>query len=320
MSQIVIALHFVYVGWRSRNGRCWNYAPLRFVLDRIGTSLLSLPQLADSLKETHVTSPALKPMSEAESLPGGVRRGGAAKSIRNYLSRVLQRLHRIQHRLLSKCRVFIIPCKSVDISGENNGYKAALARPAFNMGFLRLLHDIAEAHIEYYCGFVFLFLFLPCCASALVLSHQGRDIPVLLMALVITVAFLGFVSSARYNLDRIAVTQTVLSFRFAIFAVLLSQWTALMARRAYLSFHQGSASLYDNTFWSVATVAVTAILCSICLLLDCSPQLPATVQIVLTVRMHCLAPRQLHLRYDSYRQDGAQCSDSGAHKRSNACT
>ena len=48
LSQAIIALHFVYVSCRSRRGRGWAYAPLRFELDESGKASFfrsSMPQM-----------------------------------------------------------------------------------------------------------------------------------------------------------------------------------------------------------------------------------------------------------------------------------
>jgi hypothetical protein len=53
-SQVVIALHFVYVSCRSGRGRGWAYASLRFELDECGKSLLTsmIPTMTSSLKDS----------------------------------------------------------------------------------------------------------------------------------------------------------------------------------------------------------------------------------------------------------------------------
>lgn len=272
-SQAALALHFLYAGWRSLSGRCWFYQSLRFELDQSGRAQLSLPHVTKSVTDS-------EQKSEAEATPDGVASGAAELSA---IIRARLRLQQLQQKYVSKCRVFVIPCITVTNCGDVDDSEVALARPAFNITILRPLQRIAETYTKHYFGFVFFVFFVPWFAFALLLKHRVRAIPEFLMTTAMLVAFLAFLSSRRYNLDRVAVRQVVSSFRFAVFTVFLTQWVALTGRRAYLAHREGSASLYETTPWTVASVTVAAIMCSLCLLLDCSPQLPATAQITLTV-------------------------------------
>jgi hypothetical protein len=94
---------------------------------------------------------------------------------------------------------------------------------------------------------------------------------------------LGFLSSRRYNVDRVAVKHVIASFRFPLFVVLLSQWIVLNSRQAYLVLTQGSASIYITTPWDVAAVVLLCVLFCLNLLFDCSPHLPATIHIIFSV-------------------------------------
>ena len=132
-------------------------------------------------------------------------------------------------------------------------------------------------------SFIFFFLAVPSLAFASLSKSQVRGVFTLFFNSAIVMAFLGFVSCNRYNIDRIAAKQVTLSFRYAVIVVLLSQWIVLDSRRAYLVLRDGHMSLYDRTPWDVAAVSILALMFSLCLLLDCSPHLPAFVQIFLTV-------------------------------------
>lgn len=311
-SQVVLALHFAFVGWRSRHGRCWYYASLRFELEPRGQALppeLSLPHAAQGLKEKLVMSsqPVIAPTSESAT------DGDAGRSISQVLSLVRRRFLQFQQQRMLKCRVFMIPCVSV-IDNEGGGNtEFALKRPAFDLRCLRSLQRIADAHPKVYLALSFFLLGLPSVACALLVKPQIRGIPALFLNSAVLVAFLGFLSGRRYNLDRVAVKEVALSFRFAVFIVLLSQWITLFARRAILLQTEGQVSAYGETPWTVAAITVVAIFFSIILLLDCSPNLPITAQIILMVsfRSQCLQlnhvvyTRFFRLVFGSYSDIGA---------------
>lgn len=304
-SQFVLALYFVYVGWRSCHGRGWYHASLMFELDVCGRALLSrqidlsLQQIKHSLNESHVTSSSssMSPTPESEVESDRLHSEAAGTSNSNAMSRLRQRLMQFQHRHESRCRVFVIPCVAVNESGGGVA-QFALARPAFNLSCLRPLQRAAEAHPKFYCACILLFLALPSLASAIFLSIQIRGIFSLLLNISMCIVFMGFLSSKRYNLDSVAVKQVAMSFRFVIFLVLLSQWIALNARRAHLVLNADRASKYNSSNtspWTVFAVSVLAFFVTLCLLLDSCPHLPATTQIIVTVRARDPARRQIHI-------------------------
>jgi hypothetical protein len=271
ITQLVLALRFVFMGWRSRHGRGWYYASLRFELDLEGTTLLS-----------RLT---LQPRGQQPIAAGGSSLCAAVGGfIAKLLGRVQQGLLQFQLRSVSNCCVFVIPC--VSINGNHDGSadcEFALARPAFDLKCLRLLHPFANAHPKLYFSFIFFFLAVPSLAVALFAKIEVRGVLTLVFNSAIVFVLLGFLSCNRYNIDRIAAKQAAISFRYAVFVVLLSQWIALDSRRAFLVLRDGHLSLYDRTPWDVAAVSILALMFSLCLLLDCSPHLPAFVQIFVTV-------------------------------------
>ena len=97
----------------------------------------------------------------------------------------------------------------------------------------------------------------------------------------------GFLSSKRYGLDRVAVKHVVVSFRFAIFVALLVTNAALNIRIVYtLDEHPSTAASF---------FFLTLLFC-LCILLDCSPHLPRSVQIYISVNartneMFCINQR-----------------------------
>jgi hypothetical protein len=144
MSQVVIALHFLYVSCRSLHGRGWAYASLRFELDERG-SVVSMPMLPatadcrkDSARAVSLATPMLAmPMLPSEqSSPAESQRAGTASS--SLLFRWRVRWLGFQQQRVSRCRVFVIPCVAVrDAGGSGDGF--AVARPVFDMIWLRPL-------------------------------------------------------------------------------------------------------------------------------------------------------------------------------------
>lgn len=313
-SQAVLALHFAFVGWRSRHGRGWYYASLRFELDQHGTVLQSqprLPHIAQGLKERLVASSSALATTPETEASDGVHSEAAGSSGHNALSWARQRLLQFQQQRMSTCRVFVIPSIAAYDGGEGSLAEFALARPAFVLRCLRPLQRVAEAHPKFYLGFSFLFFGLPSIACAVLLNSSIKGILTSFLNAAIFVAFLGFLSSRRYNIDRVAAKEVALSFRFAIFIVSLSQWIALYARRAHLVLNQAQASTYDETPWTVVATTVVAAFFAVILLLDCSPNLPATAQIILMVSMSPSSPTPHCISHSSCRWDFGSFSDTG---------
>jgi hypothetical protein len=303
-SQAVLALHFAFVGWRSCHGRGWYYASLRFELDQCGRaslSRLSLPNISQDLQKSFLTSSsssssshqAKTPMSDLEATPVDLQSDTHGKLCFASLSRVRQHFLQFQQRHMSQCREFVIPCVAVN---DREGFNAdfALARPLFNLSFLRPLQRIADRHPKFYYIFLFFFLTLPTLISSALLKPQIKGTVCFFLNSAIFIHGLGFLSSKHYNVDRVAVKHIVSSFRFAIFFVLLSQWIALEARLAFLVLYKGYASIY-RSLWDVFSFTVLALSFSTAMLVDCSPHLPAAIQIVVTVRTCNTAQRYIVL-------------------------
>jgi hypothetical protein len=305
-TQVVIALHFLYVSCRSGRGRGWAYASLRFELDECGKSMLmSMPMVATmtgSGMESGATTSAATPMlaSDASTRPE-LQHAGAARW--NALSRLRQRWLQFQQRQVSRCRVFVIPC--VAMRGAGGGREAAfvLARPAFDLRLLGPLQRLADAHPRLYIGFMFFFLVVPGFVCVIVLSKQSqaRGISLLVFNLMLCIMTLGFMSSKRYGLDRVAVKHVALSFRFAIFVALLATDVALSTRQVYT---------IDKHPLSVVASALSSLLFCLCILLDCSPHLPPWVQIFISVNACKCCVSVLSIFYNLCRLDGAYFTDT----------
>jgi hypothetical protein len=288
-SQAVLALHFMFVGWRSRLGRGWFYASLRFELEQVDRGIfprMNLCQLGPSLDDTcsASSSSATLENSESDGASVGLRSAAAVRSSSSVLSWARQRLLQFQQHHVSKSRVFMIPCVEVHVARGTAPAEFALARPLFELKCLRPLQHLAQAHPRSFFSFGFWFLGVPSIFLYSLLEPRIREIVIIILNSLILVAILAFISSRRYNLDKVAVGQLALSFRYAVFVVLLSQWIALDARRAYLVLNHLPSGGYGTSVLDVAAVSVLAVCFCICLLLDCSPNLPATVQFFVTVR------------------------------------
>jgi hypothetical protein len=186
--------------------------------------------------------------------------------------------------------VFVIPCVAVRDSGGGGG-GFAVARPVFDVRWLRPLQRLADAYPRGYIGFSFLFLAVPGLVLWVFIFRvpaEAQGISNIVFSFFICIAMLGFLSSKRYGLDRVAAKHVALSFRFAVIVALLATDVALQARRVYTEGRHPTVA--------VASVFVGLFFC-LCVLLDCSPQLPPSAQIFFSVSAHsdaCLRVRLLN--------------------------
>jgi hypothetical protein len=270
-SQAAIALHFAYVSCRSRRGRGWAYASLRFELDECGKSSPIGSAVIDSRTDSSPAASAATPLTTAESsAPVELQRVSAARS--NVFSRSRQRWLQWQRRQIARCRVFVIPCVAARCGGS--GVALALARPAFGFKMLLPLQHLADAHPRYYSCFMFLFLGLPSAAVAIVFSGQTRGIYNLVLNSILCTMMVAFLSTHRYGLDRVAVKHVASSFRFAIFVTLLAADVGLNIRKVY------TGNTHPVT---VVSIAMAWILFCLCIMLDCCPHMPSSVQMLTSV-------------------------------------
>ncbi len=282
ISQVVIALHWLYVSCRSRHGRGWAYASLRFELDERGMllSMSTLPPTTNWRKDSGGTSSAATPMLASEE-PAPAESPRAVAAATGVVSRLHVRWLGFQQRQVSRCRVFVIPCVAV-----RGGF--AVARPAFAMNWLRPLQRLADAHPRCYIAFLLCFLGVPSIAFFIIFRDQSgaRGVSNLVLNFLMCIMMLGFLSSKRYGLDQVATKHVVPSFRFAIIVALLAIEVALSARRVYtLGRHPTE----------VVALALVGMLFCLCILLDCSPHLPPSVQIFISVGAHIVAYQRVCL-------------------------
>jgi hypothetical protein len=106
------------------------------------------------------------------------------------------------------------------------------------------------------------------------LPGQDRGKPTLVLNSCMFIGLLGYLSSRRHGLDRVAFKHVASSFRLSTCVVLVAGWIALSIRYVLISGHDPS------------TAAAVAILCLVfleCCFLECIPNMPASTQIYTTV-------------------------------------
>ena len=274
-SQVVMALHFLYVSCRSRHGRGWAYASLRFELDERGRSTL-LEGMATATKcspDSGAGACAATPMlGSGPPAAAPLQRAGAARA--SVLHGVRDWWRELQRRQVSRCRVFVIPCVRLGDGGGGGEGEVVLARPLFGLRWLAPLSRLADAHPRMYTGFTFFLLVVPSFSSIIFLRDQAKGISNLVLNLFILMMLFGFLSSKRYNLDRVAAKHVLLSFRFLIIAFLLAIDIFLSIRLVITS---------DKHITEVVASALSRLCFCLCILVDCSPHLPPAVQIVISV-------------------------------------
>jgi hypothetical protein len=268
------------VACRSRGGRGWAYASLRFDLDECGRSMLMsmVRTTTSSRDESGATASAPTPMLASDtSAPMEQQHAGAE---RWNVSRLRQRWLQFQQRQVSRCRVFLVPCVTMLDDGGGDEVVFRLARPAFDLRWLRPLSRLADAHYRRYVSFMVFFLAVPSIAvtAAFSIQNQERGISTLVLNVFICIMALGFMCSKRYGLDRVAVRHVALSFRFTIFVTLLAADLSLTIREVFTIVHRHPASAVSSAF--------TLFFFVLCIMFDCSPHLPPMVQIYISVIAH----------------------------------
>lgn len=167
--------------------------------------------------------------------------------------------------------MFIIP----RAAGTGAFNEFGIERPLFKLRCLQPLHRFADAHPHsYWCCF-FVVVAVPSFVSSVVLStSRDRGIATLILNSALFTVVLGFMSSLRHNIDRIAVKHVMLSFRFANCATLLVVFFALEVRRAYTGIRSP---------WQTAAIAVLCLFFCLCALIDSAPHFPSTAQLCISV-------------------------------------
>jgi hypothetical protein len=127
---------------------------------------------------------------------------------------------------------------------------------------------------------MFLFFAVPSVLDGVIFRSQGltKGIATLVLFFFLCVMMLGFLSSKRYGLDRVATKHVVLSFRFAVVVALLAADVALAARRVYTTKSRHPTEAFG--------IALAVLLCCMCILLDSSPHVSLSIQVIVSVNAH----------------------------------
>jgi hypothetical protein len=263
-------------------------------------SKLRAQQQIESGSKWRATVSLTAPAAELENDSDGLQI--TAASTGNVFRRLRRRLQQYQKDSVSKCRVFVVPCVA-----NETGF--AIARPLFDLKVLRPLHSIAEAHPKRYFAVTLACIGLPSIICAIVLQGLAKGVSTLVLNAFLLTSFIVFLSSERYNLDRVAVTRIASSFRFVVCTALLAEVVVLDFRKAYLDLAAGRTD--DGIHFSqVAAFLLVAIFFCICTLIECSPHFPATSQFYFSVSTCCSVPPLLHLT-PFIRPRGGSFSDQG---------
>jgi hypothetical protein len=290
-SQVVLVLHFFYVSCRSRCGRGWSYGSMRFELDDCGQlSLQRLLQSTNARRESGVAASITTPMmldASSESRYEAARGAGV-------FARLRHRWLQFKRRQLLRCGVFVIPCVAVQDAATGTENLFVLARPALELRCLRPLQWCADKHPKRYSAISCILV-----GSKAMFSFETYNLLVfsnfslynlilyaanLVTSILMVVHMLGFLSSKRYGLDRVAAKHIAKSFRFVVIAMLFSIDVALDARQVYNKYY---AELNDfDKFWSMMMpfgTALANLYWCLCILIDCSPHVPFAVQFCISV-------------------------------------
>jgi hypothetical protein len=180
----------------------------------------------------------------------------------------------LQRRQVSRCRVFLIPCVRLGDGGGGGEGEVVLARPLFGLRWLAPLQRLADAHPRMYTGSIFFVLGVPSVIFSIVMRGQANGISRLVVNFLVLMTIFGFLSSKRYNLDRVAAKHVLLSFRFLIIAFLLAIDISLSIRQVFTN---------DKHVTEVIAHVLALPFFCMTILVDCSPHLPPAVQIFISV-------------------------------------
>jgi hypothetical protein len=255
MSQALMFFHFAVVSLRSIDGRAWAFDQLRFELQ--DTASAPQQQRAPARRATmldHLAAEVLQDNDRADD--------------EGVLFRMRLAFLTFQRRKFAKCRVFAIPCDE---------FRNVL-RPFFKLSFFKHLHHMADSHPVIYFGFVtvvgFCSILSSFFSSAGILSGSSAGAISLVLNTFVFVAFIGYMSSLRNNIDSAAAKHILLCFRFNYCVALFTCWIGLYIREVYLS---------KTSFWQFAATFVMMLLFCFSLLTDCAPRLSSVLQFSISV-------------------------------------
>jgi hypothetical protein len=294
-SQVAISLYFLVQSLRSRSGRAWEVAPLRFELNVTSTSEMSMPQLNDAsvvlpLAPTTAASTAARSNHDGDEqdttsssqLAAAMPDETAPLANESYdaISSMRRRWNEFQRRNIARCRVFVIPCVIDEYSNSERGAHRSshegleLTRPLLKLHCLRRLQHVAEVHPNVYIASITLLGLSSFLCQSLINTNDGKGQATLAFNSAVFILGLGFISSRRNTLDRVAARHVMTSFRFIVLALFLTAMISLGARTSHLG---------TTSPWQTASGAALSLIFLTCALLDCSPHLPAFSQTCISV-------------------------------------
>ncbi len=269
-SQVVVLLHLLYVSCRSREGRGWAYASLRFVLvKQYNMETLLEPSCSPLVRQMSNFNGALEGVQEADV---------QAQAHSNLFPRLRHRFLRFQRRHLQACQVFAIPCVEGD-SNLSTGLTASglqLARPLFRIKFPGIMARFAELHVSLYFGVLLIVGLVSLACTQL----EPTSTATLVLNIIVVYGLLGSLSCKRHNIDSVAAKHVSTSFRFVCICLLLLFEVTLDVHLFYIG---------QQSPQNVASSIVMIMVFILCLLVDCSPNLPTAVQTAISVRA-CVIP------------------------------
>lgn len=320
-SQLVISTYFLVHSLRTGSGCAWHFPPLRFELKASDAMEISLPQMNDSVTEKPLVSAAASEIrlggcieeSTANAQAHATKPDESSHQANKdshatgpLISRLRHRWFRFQRRQIGRCRVFFIPCVVHPLLEAARGPRDPLegleiTRPLLTLRWLRHLHRFAEAHTNIYIATITLLGVASFSCQLLLKTNEEKGQGTLVFNSAVFILGLGFISSKRNTLDKVAAIHVISSFRFLVLALFLAVMVALGARTSHLG---------TTSPWQTVSGAVLSLIFLTCALLDCSPHLPAFSQTCISV----LAPASVSFLFivqSLHRRYGASSLDFG---------
>lgn len=263
IAQVILLSNWFYVSYLSVEGNACTFPSLRF-------SVIDNREL-DGLNGSS-TSNAPAQVSQTKAVQVKVSSNACFRLYRWFL--LLRRKH------LEMSRVFIIPCNKVacnlpskvdEMQNIMLVSEMELQRPLFRLNcFPDVLLHFAQTYGIWYDVLMFT-VFLSCLALSQ-LEKTGTG--VLVLNIVLAYLLLGYLSCKRYNIDVAAAKKVALSFRFVSIVISLLFLNALNIRTTFYLAKQTPQQWASHFLMIVGFV--------LCLLFDCSPNLPVRTQLAIT--------------------------------------
>jgi hypothetical protein len=297
-SQVGVSLYFLVTSLRSSSGRAWSYAPLRFELSASVclAAEVSLSQVSKASNERPLATadhcaahsaldcgdgnPHNDNISRTAQVPAAaltlVQDSDEEIITASFISlpRMRAMWRRFQNRQIARCRVFVVPCTIRDDGAAGPHQGLQLARPLLNLTFLRPLHRLADIHTNYYVLSITLLGVCSFLCQTLLSDNDARGQASLCFNFAVFVLSMGFISSKRNNLDKVAAMHVISSFRFLLVSLFLLSMIALSSRTSFIG---------TTSPWQTLSAVVLSLIFLVCALLDCSPHLPPFSQTCISV-------------------------------------